>query len=588
MQQDRTLSFLKTKNILQKILIFFISFSSITSSLIAEERLDSYKSKLNEKLSLYDEENVKAQAKAYQGYLVSLEELKDRVQKEGNLNATLEVLNEIKRFKKDPSPPKKTASLSSLATEQKLLYVTQKKIHTLAIKRKQSLFKQYDKALENLQKTLVREGKLEKAIEVKSERESTAKTVAKGAYSVALKPKPTVQKPIKKQPATTTQKSKANSLKITKSYIWLPASVQLPSEISLQFTFNQEGDFLSCYSTNKKKWGQGSDALSWMLSPNRNDFTFGTGLFKAFPPVKRGKKTKIIIGKKHTMRCIVTETSASYYVDGEWYATATYPKGTISPEGSFGFAVYKPVDIDVQNITIINHDRDSIRQNKTIKTDREIAEHLFSRSGTPLIKIAFNQQEKVISSRTQIPKDSFKITEIQLHKSPGPFTDEDLKIVANCSELRRLNLWGCNNKGISDTGVHHLTRLNKLESIYLRGAPLTDESAKYLASVKSMRSVNFGGKGISDKGFQYICSNKNIESLCMEGTLLTDKGLKEIAKLNKLKSLNISGSKNLTDLSLMHITAYKNLNTLHMGGTLATDEGFKKLARQLPNCKIHH
>jgi len=141
---------------------------------------------------------------------------------------------------------------------------------------------------------------------------------------------------------------------ITDKYIWLPDLVSLPSEINYDVTCHNESDeFLPCFSKNKVQWGGSNpDALSWYLSPHRDDFTFRTNLFGTFPKVTRGAKIKAVVGQEYNIKCTIGETSASYYVNGQLYATATYSAGTIPGDGNFGFAVYNPENISVRNISI--------------------------------------------------------------------------------------------------------------------------------------------------------------------------------------------------------------------------------------------
>jgi|TARA_B110000259_G_scaffold135742_1_gene152871 hypothetical protein len=144
------------------------------------------------------------------------------------------------------------------------------------------------------------------------------------------------------------------NLTISNRYVWLPKLVSLPAEISYDFKFNSiDDEFIPVYSFNKSEWGNKNiapDALSWYLSPHRDDFTFRTGLFNAFPKIQRGEKIKTEIGKVYTMKCIIKKNSASYSIDGKTYATATYKEGTIPLKGYFGFAVYQRENINVLNI----------------------------------------------------------------------------------------------------------------------------------------------------------------------------------------------------------------------------------------------
>ena len=66
--------------------------------------------------------------------------------------------------------------------------------------------------------------------------------------------------------------------------------------------------------------------------------------------IERYEKIKAEIGKVYNMKCIININSASYYINGKLYASATYKKGTVPSKGYFGFAVYRTENINVSNI----------------------------------------------------------------------------------------------------------------------------------------------------------------------------------------------------------------------------------------------
>ncbi|WDE98972.1 protein kinase [Lentisphaera profundi] len=220
-------------------------------------------------------------------------------------------------------------------------------------------------------------------------------------------------------------------------------------------------------------------------------------------------------------------------------------------------------------------------------TDRKIAEYIFTKKGKPAMTIALANKEISISSLQEIPDQAFKIVLIDyLVKPSSSFTNDDLKTLSLCTDLRFLRFWGCNTRAVTDVGVQHLIKLKKLEYIYLRGAPLTDLSAKHFSSIKSLRELNFGGKKVTDKGLSYVCSNKNLIDICLEDTVLTDSGLKALTTLNKLQGLHLGGVKSVTDKGLIHLSQIKNMKSLHLNGTSVTDTGIAKLKVALPKCKI--
>jgi len=113
--------------------------------------------------------------------------------------------------------------------------------------------------------------------------------------------------------------------------------------MELNFTFKEAGEFIPVWSKNKMKWSgaEGHDALSWYLATNRHDFTYRTGLFRAFPKnVRESEGFNAVVGQTYKMNATITSTGASYDIDGKKYASCTYDEGTVPTSGHPGFAVY--------------------------------------------------------------------------------------------------------------------------------------------------------------------------------------------------------------------------------------------------------
>ncbi len=145
------------------------------------------------------------------------------------------------------------------------------------------------------------------------------------------------------------------SFKITNQYVWLPTIYTLPATISYDVTCGSETDqFLPCFSFTKAQWASPEcDALSWFASPNRDDFTFRTQLFRNFPATQRlSPPFRPTVGTKFTVECKITATSATYSINGKDYATATYKEGDVPLRGYFGFATYNPMNITVENVHV--------------------------------------------------------------------------------------------------------------------------------------------------------------------------------------------------------------------------------------------
>jgi hypothetical protein len=145
------------------------------------------------------------------------------------------------------------------------------------------------------------------------------------------------------------------SVTLSNRYVWLEQEYDLPLEFNCNFICHAETDeFLPCFSQTKAQWASPDcDALNWYMSPHRHDFTFRTKLFREFPAVKRHVPGfNLQVGKQYQMKCQIKNNTATYWIDNQKYATATYAPGAVPARGYIGFAVYGPENISVKDIAI--------------------------------------------------------------------------------------------------------------------------------------------------------------------------------------------------------------------------------------------
>jgi len=142
---------------------------------------------------------------------------------------------------------------------------------------------------------------------------------------------------------------------VTTQYLWVPQFIRLPVNISFEATCRSpEDEILPCFSHTRAEWGRPDcDALCWTFSAKMDLFTFRTKRFGVFPVIVRQRPAMTAeVGRRYRIDCDIAVASASYSIDEEPYATATYAPGTVPAVGFFGFAVYQPEDILVENISI--------------------------------------------------------------------------------------------------------------------------------------------------------------------------------------------------------------------------------------------
>jgi hypothetical protein len=156
--------------------------------------LDAYKAKLEQQLTALAKASNTANENVQVSYLKALLALKNEVQKGGSLENTTLVVEEIARLEKNGGLPDKPSGLVPLAKVQVACDADVRKIKRAESARKGRLLEQYDTALERLQKDYVRDGKLDEAKAVKTERDRVALLVSRNVKTVAATPKAAPEK----------------------------------------------------------------------------------------------------------------------------------------------------------------------------------------------------------------------------------------------------------------------------------------------------------------------------------------------------------------------------------------------------------
>ncbi|MHC4395685.1 MAG: leucine-rich repeat domain-containing protein [Planctomycetota bacterium] len=175
---------------------------------------------------------------------------------------------------------------------------------------------------------------------------------------------------------------------------------------------------------------------------------------------------------------------------------------------------------------------------------------------------------------TKLPKLRYLVL------SDKNFTDVGLLHLQKYPSLKELDfLW----PPISETWVTNLSKLTKLERLYING-PITDEDLSQLKSMRSLKELRLqrgtSGRGvfITDTGLADLKHIKSLESIELYYARCTDEGLAHLCELEKLRCLVIPNCHKFTDVGLSYIAKLRNLEELHIGAERFTDEGMDHIA----------
>ena len=131
----------------------------------------------------------------------------------------------------------------------------------------------------------------------------------------------------------------------------------------------------------------------------------------------------------------------------------------------------------------------------------------------------------------------------------------------------------------TDAGFAHLsslTGLNKLTSLNLMSADITDQGLAQLPSLAGLTHLSLEETEVTSAGLVHISALTGLTKLNLSFTKITDEGLAHLAPLTKLTELDLSCTE-ITDEGLAHLSSLTGLTYLDLQETQVTDIGLAHL-----------
>lgn len=184
--------------------------------------------------------------------------------------------------------------------------------------------------------------------------------------------------------------------------------------------------------------------------------------------------------------------------------------------------------------------------------------------------------------------------------------DAELANVADFAHMTDLSL---EETTVSDAGLMHLRRLQKLEWLNLYRTRVGNDGLKELSRLKSLQHLPVGGTLVTDAGLAHLRGMTHLAYLGLRDNDVSDAGLMNVRPLTGLTGLHLGGT-HITDAGLVHLQGMTRLQKLWLDETLVSDQavkvlggltslrelhvsrtkmtpnGVKKLAALLPRCRI--
>jgi hypothetical protein len=162
-------------------------------------------------------------------------------------------------------------------------------------------------------------------------------------------------------------------------------------------------------------------------------------------------------------------------------------------------------------------------------------------------------------------------------------TDKDLVHLAAFPKLKGLNVGG-GYSGITDAGLAHLPRPDRLVKFHAESTSLTDEYLKRLAGSQRLKSLGLRATLVTDEGLSRLGQLPKLATLRLNQTQIGDDGLAALKPMPSLRELSLDGTR-ITDAGLAHLARHQSLSWLDLGKTAITDAGLVHLY-DLPNLNI--
>jgi Leucine-rich repeat (LRR) protein len=122
--------------------------------------------------------------------------------------------------------------------------------------------------------------------------------------------------------------------------------------------------------------------------------------------------------------------------------------------------------------------------------------------------------------------------------------DKTFSAIGKLHQLESLSIGNCT---ITDDGVAQLRGCTHLQELILSGnfADLSDKGVQSIASFESLRKllVDKGANGITDAGLHHLTRLKHLEWLALDSNQVTDGGIREMTRLCNLRYLVIDGTR---------------------------------------------
>ena len=113
--------------------------------------------------------------------------------------------------------------------------------------------------------------------------------------------------------------------------------------------------------------------------------------------------------------------------------------------------------------------------------------------------------------------------------------DSDLEVLSTCHQLKGICLTGC-----TDANLRHLSRLHRLETLWLLNCRVTDDGAKQIADgCPSLKWLSIANLPMTDAALLELVRLPNLRQLDIDNVPITDDGIQKLKSCVTLRNLSV-------------------------------------------------
>ncbi len=166
---------------------------------------------------------------------------------------------------------------------------------------------------------------------------------------------------------------------------------------------------------------------------------------------------------------------------------------------------------------------------------------------------------------------------------PEGATDDDLALILKLHMVRSVSI---NNANATAAGIRQLVEIHNLRALKADRTQVDDATLAGLAPLP-LEELSLAGTPISDGGMQHLLRQDRLKRLDLSWTSIGDQGLEALSKVKSLEDLNLSFT-DISDQSVELLGRFSGLKRVVLEGADVSEQAARRLRELLPEAQIIH